>query len=73
MAGCSLYGSPHTGRIPADLSGDQRVITQAVMYVGSLFVPKKVVEKSLSFMVDTRCTDNLLSRTVLDRLPAKTR
>ena len=55
------------GCIPADLSGDQRVTPQAVMYIGSLFVPVRMAGRSLSFLVDTSCTHNLLSRTVFDR------
>ena len=58
--------------MPVDLSSDQQVTTQAVTYIGSLFVPERVAGKSLSFLVDTGCTHNLLSRTVFDRLPAKT-
>ena len=41
------------------------------MYIGSLFVPRRVAENYLSFLVDTGCTHNLLSRTVFDRLPAQ--
>ena len=59
--------------MPAGLSGGQRVTTQAVTYIGSLFVPGRVAGKSLSFLVDTGCTHNLLSRTVFDHLPAQTR
>ena len=43
------------------------------MYIGSLFVPGRVAGKTLSFLVDTGCTHNLLSRTVFNRLPAQTR
>ena len=56
-----------------DLPSDQRVTTQAVTYIGSLFVPGRVAGKSVGFLVDTGCTHNLLSRTVFDRLPAQTR
>ena len=59
--------------MPADLSSDQRVTTQAVTYIGSLFVPGRVEGKSLSFLVDTGYTNNFLSRKVFDRLPAQTR
>ena len=62
-----------TGLAPAEPSDGQRVTTQAVMYIGSLFVPGRVAGKTLSFLVDTGCTHNLLSRTVFDRLPAQTR
>ena len=71
--GCSPLGGPLAGPagcIPAGLSGDQRVATQAVTYIGSLFVSGKVAGKSLSFLVDTSCTHNLLSRMVFGRLPA---
>ena len=60
------------GYIPADLSVVQRVTTQAVMYIGSLFVPGRVAGRSLSFLVDMGFTHNLLSRTVFDRPPAPT-
>ena len=43
------------------------------MYIGSLFVPGRVAGKSLSFLVDTSCTHNLLSSTVFERLPVQTR
>ena len=59
--------------MPVDLTSDQRVTTQAVTYIGSLFVPGRVAGRSLSFLVDTGCTHNLLSRMVFDRLPAQTR
>ena len=59
--------------VPVDLSSDQRVSTQALTYIGSLFATGRVAGKSLSFLVDTGCTHNLLSRTVFDRLPAQTR
>ena len=75
-AGCSPPGGPPTrpaSSMPVDLPSDQLVTTQAVTYIGSLFVPGKVAGKSLSFLVDTGCTHNLLSRTVFDRLPAQTR
>ena len=62
-AGCTTAGPP----------GDQRVTSQAVTYIGSLFVPGRVAGKNLNFLVDTGCTHNLLSRTVFDRLPAQTR
>ena len=75
-ASCSPPGSPTAtpaSSVPVDLASDQRVTTQAVTYVGSLFVPGRVAGNSLSFLVDTDCTRNLLSRTVFDRLPAQTR
>ena len=53
-AGCTTAGPP----------GDQRVTSQAVTYIGSLFVPGRVAGKNLNFLVDTGCTHNLLSRTV---------
>ena len=62
-AGCTTAGPP----------SDQRVTSQAVTYIGSLFVPGRVAGRNLSFLVDTGCTHNLLSRTVFDRLPAQTR
>ena len=62
-AGCTTAGPP----------GDQRVTSQAVTYIGSLLVPGRVAGRNLSFLVDTGCTHNLLSRTVFDRLPAQTR
>ena len=62
-AGCTTAGPP----------GDQRVTSQAVTYIGSLFVPGRVAGKNLNFLVDTGCTHNLLSRTVFDRLPAHSR
>ena len=74
--GCSPLGAPLTGPAgcaPAVPPGDQRVTTQAVTYIGSLFVPGRVARKNLNFLVDTGCTHNLLSRTVFDRLPAQTR
>ena len=42
------------------------------MYICNLFVSGRVAGKSLSFLVDTGCTHNILSRTVLDYLPAQT-
>ena len=75
-AGCSPPGGPPVepaGCIPAGLPGNQRVTTTAVRYIGSLFVPGRVAGESLSFLVDTGCTHNLLSRMVFDCLPAKTR
>ena len=62
-----------TGSTSAELSDGQQVTTQAVMYIGSLFVPGRVAGKSLSFLVDTSCTHNLLSSTVFERLPVQTR
>ena len=47
------------------------VKTEAVIYVFSLFVPKKVRCISLSYFVATGCTYNLLSFTVFDRLSAQ--
>ena len=75
-AGCSPPEGPlagPAGGMPVDLPSDQRVTTQAVTYIGSLFVPGRVAGKSVGFLVDTGCTHNLLSRTVFDRLPAQTR
>ena len=75
-ADCSLTGgrpAKPACSVPVDLTSDQRVTTQAVTYIGSLFVPGRVAGRSLSFLVDTGCTHNLLSRTVFDRLPAQTR
>ena len=43
------------------------------MYIGSLFVPGRVAGKSFSFLIDTGCTHNLLSKTVFNRLSAQTR
>ena len=65
--GCSPPGAAPAG------PPDQRVTSQAVTYIGSLFVPGRVAGRNLSFLVDTGCTHNLLSRTVFDRLPAQTR
>ena len=62
-AGCTNAGPP----------GDQRVTSQEVIYIGSLFVPGRVAGRNLSFLVDTGCTHNFLSRTVFDRLPVQTR
>ena len=59
------------GCAPAGPSDGQQVTTQAVMYIGSLFVPGRVAGKTLSFLVETGYTHNLLSRTVFDRLPAQ--
>ena len=75
-AGCSPPGGPPAGpagSMPVDLPSDQRVTTQAVAYIGSLFVPGRVAGKSLSILVDTGCTHNLLSRTVFDHLLAQMR
>ena len=75
-AGCSPSGGPPAkpaSSVPVDLASDQRVTTQAVTYIGSLFVPGRVAGRSLSFLVDTGCTHNLFSRTVYDRLLAQTR
>ena len=75
-ADCSPSVSPSAvpaGLAPAEPSDDQRVTTQAVTYIGNLFVPGRVAGNTLSFLVDTGCTRNLLSRTVFDRLPAQTR
>ena len=75
-AGCSPSRGPPAGpagSMPADLSSDQRVTTQVVTYIGSLFVPGEVAGKSLSFLVVTGCSHNLLARTVFDCLPAQTR
>ena len=74
--GCSPQGvtsagpAGHATACPPD---DQRVTSQAVTYIGSLFVPGRVAGRNLSFLVDTGCTHNLLSRTVFDRLPAHSR
>ena len=74
--GCSppvnLLTEP-AGCTPAGLPSDQQVTTQAVTYIGSLFVPERVTGKNLNFLVDTGCTHHLLSRTVFDHLPAQTR
>ena len=59
--------------MPADLSSDQRVTTQAVTYIGSLFFPGRVAGKSLSFLVNTGCTHSLFSKMVFDSLPAQAR
>ena len=59
--------------MPAGLSGDQQVTTQAITYIGSLFVQERVARKNLSFLVDTGCTHNLLSKMVLHRLLAQMR
>ena len=48
------------GCIPAGLSGDQRVTTQAITYIVSLLVSERVAGKSLSFLVDIGCTHNIL-------------
>ena len=61
-AGCTTAGPP----------GDQLVTSQAVKYIGSLFVPRRVAGRNLNFLVDTGCTHNLLNRMVFDRLPAQT-
>ena len=47
-----------------------RVATNSYTYPSSLFVPGRISGKNLTFLVDTGCTHNLLSRTVFDRLPA---
>ena len=75
-ASCNSPRSPPAGPascMPAGLSRNQQVTTRAVTYIGSLFVPGRVAGKSLSFLVDTGCTHNLVFRTVFDRLPAQTR
>ena len=75
-AGCNPPGGPPAGPaggMPVVLPSDQQVTIQAVTYIGSLFVPERVAGKSLSFLVDTGCTHNLLSRMVFDRLLAQTR
>ena len=41
--------------------------TQAVTYIGSLFIPERV--ESLNFLIDIRCMRNLLSQTAYDSLP----
>ena len=74
--GCSPPGAAPTGPAgctTASPPGDQRVTSQAVTYIGSLFVPGRVAGRNLSFLVDTGCTHNLLLRTVFDRLPAQMR
>ena len=53
--------------------GPARVATNTFTYPSSLFVPGRVGGKNLTFLIDTGCTHNLLSRTVFDRLPASTR
>ena len=53
--------------------GPARVATNSYAYPSSLFVPGRVGGKNLTFLVDTGCTHNLLSRTVFDRLPAAIR
>ena len=72
-AGCSPPEGPPArpaGGMPADLSNDQQVTTQAVTYIGSLFFPGRVAGKSLSFLVNIGCTHSLFSKTVFDSLPA---
>ena len=62
--GCSPKGvtpAGPAGRTTAGPPGNQRVTSQAVTYIGSLFVPGKVAGRNLSFLVDTGCTHNLLS------------
>ena len=74
--GCSPSGVPPpvpAGHPTANPPSNQQVTSQAVTYIGSLFVPGRVAGKNLNFLVDTGCTHNLLSRTVFDRLPAQTR
>ena len=50
-----------------------RVAVNSYTYPSSLFVPGRVGGKNLTFLIDTGCTHNLLSRTVFDRLPATIR
>ena len=57
------------GREEALPLGPARVATNAYTYPSSLFVPGRVGGKNLTFLIDTGCTHNLLSRTVFDRLP----
>ena len=74
--GCSSPGVPPpvpVGCPTADPPSNQPITSQAVTYIGSLFVPGRVAGRNLNFLVDTGCTHNLLSRTVFDRLPAQTR
>ena len=42
-------------------------------YSPSLFVPSKVVGRSVNFLIDTGCTTNLLARHVYRELPASVR
>ena len=50
--------------------GPARVATHSYGYSSSLFVPGRVGGRNLTFLIDTGCTHNLLSRSVFDRLPA---
>ena len=42
------------------------VMTQSVAYIGSLFIPRKVGDRSLKFHINTACTHYLLLRAVYD-------
>ena len=74
--GCNLNKNSLPGPAScqtAGPTGNQRITTQAVTNICSVFIPGRVAGKYLNFLVDTGCAHNLPSRTVFDRLPAQTR
>ena len=53
--------------------GPNKMKTQAVTYIGCLFIPGRVKGRSLNFLIEMSCMHNLLSQTVYDRLPTQQR
>ena len=67
------HSVPAAGRGPPAVHGPARVATHSLGYPSSLFIPGRVGGRNLTFLIDTGCTHNLLSRAVYDRLPASIR
>ena len=63
----STFAGTITNSVPRE------VTTQAVMYIGTLFIPGRVKGASLKCPINARCTHILLSRTAYDRLPTQQR
>ena len=67
----SAAAKAQAGRSPVGVTGD--AVTQVLdrPYTTSYFLPGKLEGKSVQFLIDTRCTTNLLSRHVFDWLPER--
>ena len=66
----SVQGAGHE---QVNTHGPAQVAAHSCVFPSSLFVPGRVAGRNLTFLIDTGCTHNLLSRTVFDRLPAPVR